>query len=122
MKSPYNYQQAIYDLVSVIPRGRITSYGALANFLSLGSARMVGYALNKLSGNNPDKIPAHRVVNAKGVLTGWRAFGTPTMMALLLKSEGVEIENNRVKNFEKYFWHPEELRFIEEKNTGFKRY
>ncbi len=109
MKTPSDYQQSIYDVVSLIPKGRVTSYGAIAQFLSLGSARIVGWALNRLSGNNPRQIPAHRVVNAKGVLTGWRAFGSPNTMTSLLQSEGVVVEGNRVVDFASTFWHPEEL-------------
>ncbi len=107
--SKQNYQQSIYDVVKMIPCGRVTSYGAIAEFLSLGSARMVGWALNRLSGNNPEQIPAHRVVNAKGVLTGSASFHPPSLMAKLLEEEGVPVEHGKVRSFEDYFWHPGQL-------------
>lgn len=92
----------------MIPEGRVTTYGAIADFLSLGSARMVGWALNKC-GSNINNIPAHRVVNRIGELTGKRAFKPPSSMELKLKNEGLSIKNNRVENFKDVFWHPETL-------------
>jgi len=85
----------------------VTSYGAIADFLALGSARMVGYAL-KMSFHSDIPLPAHRVVNGSGVLSGAKAFGHPEMMANLLIDEGVEVENNKVKAFKKMLWRPSE--------------
>ncbi|MBT8189568.1 MAG: MGMT family protein [Bacteroidia bacterium] len=101
-KTPTYFDQ-VYRVTELIPFGRVTNYGAIADFLALGSARMVGWALNKCGHTG---IPAHRVVNRKGELSGRNQFPTPTMMEELLKSEGVEIVNNKVKNFEVLFWHP----------------
>ncbi len=101
------YFDLVYDVVRQVPYGRVTTYGAIANYLSLGSARMAGWALNhSFSG---DGVPAHRVVNRKGELSGRNHFPTPTMMQELLENEGVEVTNDRVVDFEKLFWSPEEL-------------
>lgn len=97
------YYTLVYKVTSEIPQGRVTNYGAIADFLALGSARMVGWALNN-SGHIT--IPAHRVVNRKGELTGRAQFPTPTLMQELLENEGVVIENNKVVNFKELFWHP----------------
>ncbi len=98
--------QQVYDIVIQIPRGRVSSYGLIAAYLgSKGSARMVGWALNS-SRNIPKNIPAHRVVNRNGLLTGKKHFGGTDIMADLLRSEGVEIENNSIKNFRSYLWDP----------------
>ncbi len=102
-----NYVEDVYELTCLIPRGRVTTYGAIANALALGSARMVGWALrNSFSG---DGIPAHRVVNSKGELSGRLQFPTPTMMQELLENEGVAVKNSKVQNFKKLFWHPSEI-------------
>ena len=101
----------VYDVVRQIPKGRVTSYGAIAKYLSTKSgARMVGWALS--SSHSCDlHVPAQRVLNRNGELTGRLHFGTPTLMQELLEKEGVEIENNTVKHFSKLFWDPsEELR------------
>ncbi len=92
----------------MIPEGRVTTYGAIADFLSLGSARMVGWALNKC-GNTDLPIPAHRVLNRLGELSGRAAFKPPSAMQTLLEKEGIIVENNRVKHFKDVFWHPENL-------------
>jgi methylated-DNA-protein-cysteine methyltransferase related protein len=90
----------------MIPFGRITSYGAIANFLgAAGSARMVGWALN-VSHNDKDFIPAHRVVNRNGLLTGKHHFGNSTTMEQLLSNEGLIIEDDRIINFREKFWDP----------------
>ena len=95
-----------YEVVKQIPYGRVTSYGAVAAFLgSRGSARMVGWAMNG-SKNLPENIPAHRVVNSSGLLTGKRHFGGGSIMAELLESEGVIIENDKISNFKDVFWDP----------------
>lgn len=95
----------VYEVVKLIPEGRVTSYGAIAQYLGLkSSARMVGWAMNS-AGKYPE-VPAHRVVNRNGLLTGKHHFGTPTRMQELLEAEGIEIHNDQVKNFEKVFWDP----------------
>jgi len=101
------YYQQVYDVTSLIPVGCVSTYGAIADYLALGSARMVGWALNQLKGMRGE-VPAHRVVNRKGELSGRHFFGHPEMMAQLLISEGVEVEHNCVVHFEKHFWHPSE--------------
>jgi methylated-DNA-protein-cysteine methyltransferase related protein len=101
------YYDLVYAVTREIPKGRVTTYGAIADFLALGSARMVGWALNKSF--SQDKIPAQRVVNKKGELSGRNHFPTPTMMQELLEAEGVEVQGNRVLDFDQRFWHPEAL-------------
>lgn len=100
-----SYFTKVYSVTEAIPFGRVTNYGAIADFLALGSARMVGWALNK-SGHI--SIPAHRVVNRKGELSGRNQFPTPTLMQELLENEGIEVVNNKVVNFDSLFWHPGE--------------
>lgn len=108
MKRP-NYKEEVYDITRLIPEGRVTTYGAIADFLALGSARMVGWALNKSFSD--EYVPAHRVVNRKGELTGRHFFPSPTMMQELLEQEGIKIEENYVKDFRTVFWSPmEELK------------
>lgn len=101
-----NYLDLVYAVVRRIPRGRVTTYGAIADYLALGSARMVGWALHQSIGTTD--VPAHRVVNRKGELTGRLHFPTPTLMQQLLESEGVTVLDNRIQNFEQRFWHPAE--------------
>jgi len=98
-----SYFDKVYAVTSRIPAGRVTNYGAIADFLALGSARMVGWALNKCHHMG---IPAHRVVNRKGELSGRNQFPHPHMMQQLLENEGVEIVDNRVVEFDRLFWHP----------------
>lgn len=102
------YFEAVYDVVRVIPRGRVTTYGAIADFLALGSARMVGWALRH-SLDEAIPIPAHRVVNRKGELTGRLHFATPTLMAERLIAEGTMVEDNQVIAFPERCWHPREM-------------
>ncbi len=98
--------EQVYDIVVQIPHGRVTSYGAIADHLgSKGSARMVGWAMNS-SKNFPKNIPAHRVVNRLGLLTGKHHFGGSDVMAELLASEGIEIVDNKIINFNSVFWDP----------------
>jgi methylated-DNA-protein-cysteine methyltransferase-like protein len=98
----------VYDVVRRIPYGRVTSYGAIAQYLgSKGSARMVGWALNS-SKYNLKNIPAHRVVNRKGLLTGKRAFGGESTMRELLESEGIVVIDDRISHFEAVFWDPQQ--------------
>jgi methylated-DNA-protein-cysteine methyltransferase related protein len=109
MKSKENYFDLVYQVVKLIPRGRVTSYGAIANYLGIKSgARMVGYAMNA-SHTQPD-IPAHRVVNRNGVLTGKYHFASPNQMQELLESEGVKVENDKILNFENHFWDPNQIK------------
>lgn len=99
-----NYVQDVYEVTRLIPFGKISTYGAIANYLELGSARMVGWALNKSF--TEENIPAHRVVNRKGELSGRNHFPSPTMMQQLLENEGVEISDDTVQDFKKHFWDP----------------
>lgn len=101
-----NYIDAVFDVTRAIPKGRVTSYGVIATVLGLGSARMVGWALNKCQPG--DKVPAHRVVNSKGELSGRLGFPTPTTMQERLEKEGVKVKNDKVVDFKKLVWHPEE--------------
>ena len=101
-----NFFNRVYEVVKLIPVGRVTSYGAIARSIgSAQSSRMVGWALNNCIFNE-DAIPAHRVVNRIGLLTGKNHFRTPTLMQELLESEGVKIKNDKVVDFEKLFWDP----------------
>ncbi len=96
----------VYEVVERIPYGRVTSYGAIAAYLgSKGSARMVGWAMNA-SHSAPQSVPAHRVVNRMGMLTGKHHFGSPDLMRQLLESEGVEVAGDQIVNFDRYFWDP----------------
>jgi len=98
----------VHEVARLIPEGRVTSYGAIAKYLGAArSARMVGWAMNSsFSADNP--VPAHRVVNSKGLLTGSASFPEPDMMQKLLESEGVEVKNNQVVYFKEKFWNPSE--------------
>lgn len=96
----------VYAVARQIPYGRFTSYGAIAAYLgSAGSARMVGWAMNQ-SHFQDEYIPAHRVLNRKGYLTGKHHFGGVDIMEQLLESEGITITDNAVADFKKYFWDP----------------
>lgn len=98
----------VYDIVRQIPFGRVTSYGAIARALgSNGSSRVVGYAMND-SHKFASDIPAHRVVNRNGVLTGKHHFGTQNEMQTMLESEGHIIMNDKIVEFKKAFWNPME--------------
>lgn len=99
-----SYFDMVYDVVRCVPPGRVTTYGAIASFLSLGSARMAGWALNHCFGELG--VPAHRVVNRKGELSGRAHFRPPSRMQELLENEGVSVENDKVVEFEKLFWNP----------------
>ena len=103
-KETPTYFDLVYAVTREIPRGRVTNYGAIADFLALGSSRMAGWALNNC--RHSDGVPAHRVVNRKGELSGRHHFSTPTMMEELLENEGVRVENDRVVEFDKLFWSP----------------
>ncbi|MFV0248441.1 MAG: MGMT family protein [Tenacibaculum sp.] len=96
----------MYKVVSLIPYGRVTSYGAIAKYLGIASsARMVGWALNNSNKQNK-KIPAHRVVNRNGMLTGKQHFQGTNLMEELLENEGIAIKDNQVQNFKSIFWNP----------------
>lgn len=98
--------ERVYEVVRLIPPGRVTSYGAIARYLGTSrSSRMVGWALNA-SHNSVFHIPAHRVVNRYGLLTGKHHFDTPGLMKQLLENEGLIIENDRILNFAERFWDP----------------
>jgi len=105
MKDP-SFFEKVYDVVRLIPYGRVTSYGAIAAYLGTkGSARMVGWAMNA-SHSAKENVPAHRVVNRNGLLTGKHHFGTPTIMQQLLESEGIVVTDDQVQDFDKIFWDP----------------
>jgi len=98
-----NFFNDVYDVVKLIPKGRVTSYGAIANFLGVkSSARMVGWAMFGC----PKKIPAHRVVNSAGLLTGKHHFNTPHTMETRLKREGILVINDKIQDFRTVFWDP----------------
>ena len=101
-----SFFEKVYQVTLLIPYGRVTTYGAIAKYLgAAGSARMVGWALNG-SKNHLQDIPAHRVVNRIGMLSGKIHFGQEHLMRDLLVSEGLKIEENQIKNFEEVFWDP----------------
>ena len=101
-----HYFEKVYEVVRLIPHGRVTTYGAIADFLALGSARMPGWALRNIAGEAD--VPAHRVVNRNGELTGRHHFPTPTFMKRMLEKEGVRVVHDRVSDFDKCFWNPAE--------------
>ncbi len=104
----YNFFENVYEVVKLIPKGRVTSYGAIARYLGMSSsARMVGWAMNAAH-QLEDPIPAHRVVNRNGLLTGKFHFSTATAMEKALKKEGVIIKNDKIQNFKDIFWDPSE--------------
>ncbi len=95
----------VFEVVRLVPRGRVTSYGAIAAYLGLRSgARMVGWAMN--TAHNLSDVPAHRVVNRQGLLTGKMHFSPPELMEKLLLEEGVSVINDKVVDFEIVFWDP----------------
>lgn len=101
-----NFFQQVFDIARQIPKGRVTSYGAIAKCIGTGrSARMVGWAMNG-SGKLKPKVPAHRVVNSQGLLIGKFHFETITKMEELLTKEGVKVKNDKVVDFKKLFWNP----------------
>ncbi|GAB1855218.1 MGMT family protein [Flavobacteriaceae bacterium MHTCC 0001] len=99
-----NFFDKVYDVARLIPYGKVTSYGAIAKYLGTArSARMVGYAMNGSVGKD---VPAHRVVNRKGLLTGKHHFDGTNLMQQLLESEGIEVKDNQIQNFNEVFWDP----------------
>lgn len=105
--SENSFFERVYEVVREIPPGRVTSYGAIARFLgAAGSSRMVGWAMNNAS--KMEDIPAHRVVNRNGLLTGKHHFPGSRVMEQMLEAEGVEVREDRVVNFKDLFWDPNE--------------
>jgi len=102
----YSFFENVYEVVRKIPKGRVTSYGAIANYLGTKlSARMVGWAMNLAHSAKP-KVPAHRVVNRNGMLSGKAHFGTPTLMEELLAKEKIKVEEDVIIDFKNLFWDP----------------
>jgi len=105
MEENPNFFERVYQVVKLIPPGRVTSYGAIARYLGAAkSARMVGWALN--NSHNMESIPAQRVVNRFGLLSGKSHFGGTNAMQQLLEAEGVKVKENQVQNFNEIFWDP----------------
>lgn len=101
-----DFYEKVFEVVRQIPIGRVTSYGAIARYLgTAGSSRMVGWAMN-LSHHQEVYVPAHRVVNRNGLLTGKVHFGSPDVMQELLENEGVAVEDDCVTDFDRLFWDP----------------
>jgi len=99
-----NFFDKVYEVAKLIPYGRVTSYGAIAKYLGAArSARMVGWAMNNALGK---EVPAHRVVNRMGVLTGKHHFGGTNLMQQLLENEGIQVVDNQIVDFQKHFWDP----------------
>ncbi|MCW3124967.1 MAG: hypothetical protein JWO03_625 [Bacteroidetes bacterium] len=102
----YSFFENVWDVARLVPKGRITSYGAIARYLGTGrSARMVGWAMNAVDKVTP-KVPAHRVVNSQGLLTGKHHFKTPTLMQELLEKEKIKVKDDQVVDFKTLFWDP----------------
>ena len=100
-----NFFERVYEIVRQIPEGKVTSYGAIAKALGAArSARMVGWAMN--ASHILEDVPAHRVVNRIGMLSGKHHFEGTNLMQQLLESEGIQVVNNQIVDFEKYFWEP----------------
>jgi len=102
-----HYFEQVYAVTKAIPGGRVCTYGLIADYLALGSARMVGWALHQ-SISMGANVPAHRVVNAKGELSGKMHFNPPGLMQTLLEQEGLNVKNDRVENFQQVLWIPAE--------------
>tara|TARA_R110000823_G_scaffold302797_1_gene424086 strand:- start:383 stop:718 length:336 start_codon:yes stop_codon:yes gene_type:complete len=101
-----NFFERVYEVARQIPYGKVTSYGAIAKALGAArSARMVGWAMN--ASHNREDVPAHRVVNRVGLLSGKHHFDGTNLMQQLLESEGIEIIDNKIIDFEKHFWEPD---------------
>src|SRR5438045_832544 len=103
-KGDKDFFDQVFQVVRLVPYGRVTSYGAIANYLG-GSARVVGWAMNSAHNVKP-RVPAHRVVNRNGLLTGKHHFGSPDMMQDLLESEKIKVKDDKVTDFKKLFWDP----------------
>jgi methylated-DNA-protein-cysteine methyltransferase-like protein len=106
MQHDEGFFERVYEVTCSVPYGRVTTYGAIARFIgSAGASRMVGWALNNCH-SQPRFIPAHRVVNRNGVLTGKHHFRHPGLMQELLENEGIQVINDKVVDFRKKFWDP----------------
>lgn len=104
-KDKFTFFENVYDVVRQIPEGRVTSYGAIANYLGAArSARMVGWAMN--AAHAYQDVPAHRVVNRNGLLTGKHHFSAPDQMQKSLEAEGVKIIDDQIQNFKAHYWNP----------------
>lgn len=100
-----SFFEKVYDVVRLIPFGKVTTYGSIARYIgSAGSARMVGWAMN--ASHALEDVPAHRVVNRTGLLTGKHHFKGTNLMQQLLESEGIHVVNNQIQNFDQFFWDP----------------
>jgi methylated-DNA-protein-cysteine methyltransferase-like protein len=105
-KTPPDFHEMVYQVVRLIPKGRVTSYGSIAKYLgAAGSSRLVGYAMHGAHNQKP-KVPAHRVVNRNGLLTGKHHFATPYEMRELLEREKIKVKDDKIIDFQKYFWDP----------------
>jgi methylated-DNA-protein-cysteine methyltransferase-like protein len=105
-KKTYSFFDDVYEVVKLVPKGRVTSYGAIARYIGTGgSSRMVGWAMNAV--HNKVDVPAHRVVNRAGILTGKNHFETPFKMQELLEKEGVEVADDKVIMFDSLYWDPQ---------------
>ena len=105
MEKHYDFFQNVFAVVKLIPKGRVTNYGAIAKYLgSARSSRVVGWAMN--AAHSEKDVPAHRVVNRNGELTGKHHFATPFLMQELLEKEGVKVLKDKIINFDKHFWDP----------------
>ncbi len=103
-----DFFDSVYKVVRLIPKGRVTSYGAIAKYLgAAGSSRIVGYAMNAAHTQKP-KVPAHRVVNRNGELTGKHHFSTPYQMQELLEKEKIKVKDDKIIDFKKLYWDPSE--------------
>ena len=103
-KETLNFFDKVYEVARLVPFGRVTSYGAIAKYLGASrSARMVGYAMN---GSHGKDVPAHRVVNRKGLLTGKHNFEGTNLMQQLLENEGIQVIENQIQDFKNLFWDP----------------
>jgi len=101
-----DFFQNVFDVVRLIPKGRVTSYGAIAKYLGTGgSSRMVGWAMN--ASHHLEDVPAHRVVNRKGLLTGKLHFDGTNLMQQLLENEGIQVRDNQIIDFDTHFWEPD---------------
>lgn len=105
--TPPDFFDMVYQVVRLIPKGRVTSYGAIAKYLgAAGSSRLVGYAMNGAHNKKP-RVPAHRVVNRNGMLTGKHHFATPYEMQELLAKEKIKVVEDKIIDFDKHFWDPQ---------------
>jgi methylated-DNA-protein-cysteine methyltransferase-like protein len=105
-KEKDDFFEQVWQVVRLVPKGRVTTYGAIAKYLGRAkSSRMVGWAMNA-SHNALEAVPAHRVVNRNGMLTGKAHFNPPEKMQQLLEDEGIKVKNNQIIDFDKFFWDP----------------